>query len=188
MVEHEMIDLKDIDVYYPGNPDVLNWDVVADVPFTVRMDGEDIVIGWPDGTFKDWYTEWLDVGQGPVPLYGVIGVAYETPASGVPGDAAEYMRQGREDSGTRFNFAEKRRHLSSKGHGPIAVPGRVGIFMAGKWRHESNPKQEWRHRTEIKWFKWPSLEPLGETPVEPEGEISEANLRYIASRLVIRVG
>ncbi len=162
-----------IRAYPPGTPDVLTWPVVADVPMSARWDVVDLVISWMPGTFRKWHSVNMEVRTGVWrDVVGVVGLIYDT-GEEIVCDPSDYLDRDLHDSGIRFNFQEKLRHASKDGGGPIADGEPIGIFVAGLWRHNPDPIEELRHRTAIKGFSMPGLQPVewGEEeelpPVEP---------------------
>jgi hypothetical protein len=141
------------------------WPVVADVPIFARMEGADLVITWPRGSFKTWHYRTMSVHDDKPErdVFGTVGLIYYNAGGEWGCDAADHVAFGHHDGGISFAFAEKLR-------GGQRMPGSpIGLVVTGRSRHNANPSEKDKHRTAIRWFKMPGLEPLewSEEPPEP---------------------
>lgn len=145
--------LDEIIVRRPGTPSVFSWQALVDLPITARLQGDTIYISWPAMLTK-WPTEERDLGQGMQPYSGNSGLVYRTVGGDWVADATEWMRPGREDFGTSYEYDRKWRH----GEPDLSYP--VGLFVAGLWRYSADLPQ-YHRRTKVKWLTWPGLELVG---------------------------
>lgn len=158
--------ISEIDAYAPGNPDALLWDVVADVPIFARMDGADLVITWPRGSFKTWHYRTMKVHDDKPErdVFGTVELIYYTVDGEWVCDAADHVAHGHHDAGIRFDFEEKLRG------GERMVGSPIGIVVTGRSRNNPNASDKDKHRTKIKGFSMPDLEPIewGEETPPPD--------------------
>jgi len=165
--------VNEIGVPSPGTGSVLSWPVVAERNITPRFSGHDIILSW--APIDDWPC--FDILAPEHCYFGHSGMIYFSRGRGqwsaIP---TEWMRRGRENTGTYYPYEEKFVEGSMRDGDPI------GFFVAGPWRHQSD-REEYRRRTNVTWYTWPSLTPLnwpdpaggggaggGGGPVTPEVE------------------
>jgi hypothetical protein len=165
---------SEIDAYAPGYSGALLWPVVADVPIFARMDGADLVITWPRGSFKSWHYRTMKVHDDKPArdVFGTVGLIYMNTGGKWVCDAADHVAHGHHDGGIRFNFKEKLR-------GGDRVPGEpICIVITGRSRNNRRPSKKDAHRTETKWFRMPGLQPMqwDDEPTEPPAPPPEAML------------
>ena len=134
----------------PGTPSVLSRPVVVDLPMTAWLQRNTIYIEWP-ALLLGWSTfKRPDIG--PHDYFGNSCLIYRTMGDLWVLDVTEWMRRGREDRGTSYEYDRKWRH----GEPDLSYP--IALFVAGLCRYSAD-RLEYRHRTEVKWFSWPDLKP-----------------------------
>lgn len=156
--------LNEINVPAPGTSQVFQWPEVIDLPINPRFEGHDTILSWPRVDWPDF-----DILSPEHRYFGHSGLVYYSRSRGQwYAISTEWLRDAREREGVRYPYEEKFLEGSIQDGDPI------GYFIAGPWRHQTN-RSEYQRRSKIKWFTWPSLEPLAwgggggdpESPVEP---------------------
>ena len=139
--------LNEIHVPSPGTRTVFQWPEVVTMVIKPKFRGHDIVLTWP---FVDW--PGFDILRPEHRYFGHSGIVY---FSGGRWHAisTEWLRIGREHTGTYYPFEEK----FVEGHPRAGYP--IGFFIAGPWRHQPD-REQYHRRSNITWYKWPSLEPF----------------------------
>jgi len=139
--------INEINVPSPGTRSVMTWPVVENFTIVPRFSGHDILLRWP--AINNWPC--FDILDPQHCYFGHSGIIYFSRGRGQwYALSTEWMRRGRENTGTYYPYEEKFTEGSIRNGDPI------GFFVAGPWRHQSD-RDAYHRRTNVTWYTWPSL-------------------------------
>lgn len=139
----------EIEVPFPGTPAVFSWPVVQDLPIhPSRQGGGSIHLSWPSVGTGTW-PGYSDAGPSSDLHFGNAWMIYRVGNRWVA-ETVEWLREHERD-GTVFHPHEKLTVGQPRNDEP------VGFFIAGPSRHTPN-REEYRRRTEPRWYRWGNLE------------------------------